>query len=114
MSIDGREKFSRLIREARGNRTKVEFARLLGVSHTTVGSWENGDRFPEREKLVTLCHVLGYSLEEMQEIIDGKSRDSVLVSLQKVKSEIESLPVVDQIEVYKFLSDRVVAMAGGR
>jgi transcriptional regulator with XRE-family HTH domain len=115
--MNDKERFARLIKEARGSRTKVEFARLVGVSHTTIGSWEAGERLPDRENLVMLAPVLGYSLEELQTMITGKPLSQKKVSplrLDKVKKEIDSLPTNDQLEVFKFLSDRVVQMVGSK
>lgn len=89
----------------------------MGVSHTTIGSWEAGERLPDRENLVMLAPVLGYSLEELQTMITGKPLSQKKVSplrLDKVKKEIDSLPTNDQLEVFKFLSDRVVQMVGSK
>ena len=116
-SMTDKERFAELIKEARGARTKVEFARLLGVSHTTIGSWEAGERLPDRDNLVMLAPVLGYSLEELQGMITGKPFKQKQVSplrLDKVKREIDYLPTNDQLEVFRFLSDRVVQMAGSK
>lgn len=110
------DRFAKLIKEARGSRTKVEFARLVGVSHTTIGGWELG-RLPDRDNLVTLDPILGYSLGELQEIITGKpfrQKKVLPLRLDKVKREIDSMPTNDQLEVFRFLSDRVVQMAGSK
>ncbi len=112
-----KERFAKLIKDARGSRTKVEFSRLVGVSHTTIGSWEASERLPDRDNLVMLAPVLGYSLEELQTIITGKSVNQnhpSPLSVDKVKREIDSLPNNDVLEVFRFLSDRVVAIAGGK
>jgi len=112
-----KERFAKLIKEARGLRTKVEFARLVGVSHTTIGSWEACERLPDRDNLVMLAPVLGYSLEELQGMITGKpfkQKQASPLRLDKVKREIDLLPTNDQLEVFRFLSDRVVQMAGSK
>ncbi|NHM27964.1 helix-turn-helix transcriptional regulator [Desulfofundulus sp. TPOSR] len=57
--------FSERLKEARKkkNLLQKELATLLGVSRTTVTSWENGTRVPEFETLRRIADVLEVSVD---------------------------------------------------
>lgn len=45
--------------------TQEDVATILGVSRQTVGKWESGKATPELDKLISLCDLLGCSLDEL-------------------------------------------------
>ena len=45
--------------------SQEELAELLNVSRQAVGKWEQGNAYPEVEKLLTLCAVLNTSLDAL-------------------------------------------------
>ena len=51
------------IREIRGERNQSEFAQLLGVDRTTLGSWENDRHEPSLEILIHIAHIGKVSLD---------------------------------------------------
>lgn len=57
------------LREAAGMR-QVQLAKLLGVSQSTVCSWECGRKFPSTENLMKLADIFCVSTDEVL----GRSR----------------------------------------
>ena len=57
------------LKEARrcAHLSQEELAELLDVSRQAVGKWEQGNAYPEVEKLLTLCAVLNTSLDALME-----------------------------------------------
>ena len=45
--------------------TQVQLAEVLGVSQSTIASWENGKRRPDLEFLPTIAHFYGVSVSEL-------------------------------------------------
>lgn len=54
--------------------TQEGLAELLGVSRQAVSKWENGDGYPETEKLLRLSRELSVSLDELSAITRPKRR----------------------------------------
>lgn len=51
------------IRQARGDMSLREFAKLLNVSHEVVRKWENGDSEPTASQLARMATVTARPLE---------------------------------------------------
>ena len=43
--------------------TQKESASKLGVSNKTLGSWENGDSFPNAQQIEKICELYGVSYD---------------------------------------------------
>jgi len=69
--MDLRDNISRRRRAA--GLTQEDVASRLGVSRQTVGKWESGRATPELEKLITLCDLLGCSLDELVRRAESES-----------------------------------------
>ena len=50
--------FAKMLRNARGNRTRKTFAKKLGVSVSTYTKWERGERRPLKEAPLTEGEIL--------------------------------------------------------
>ena len=53
-----------LLRKKKGL-TQVQFAKLFGVSASTVAMWETGQRKPDYHTIVRLCEFFGADFEEL-------------------------------------------------
>ena len=47
------------------NLTQVQFAKLFGVSASTVAMWETGRRKPDRHTIIRLCSFFGVTFEQL-------------------------------------------------
>lgn len=70
-----RSRFSKTVRRLRqsANLSQTELADQIGVSQKTVSKWENGEVAPRLDRLSPLASVLGVSVSDMLETIDGLS-----------------------------------------
>ena len=71
--------FADRLKEARRDcgLSQEELAEHLDVSRQAVGKWEQGQAYPEVEKLLTLCAVLNTSLDElMADALPGGCRSA--------------------------------------
>lgn len=57
------DRLSRLRRE--NNLTQEQLASLLGVSRQSVSKWESDAAYPETDKLIRLCELLGCTLDAL-------------------------------------------------
>lgn len=79
-----------MIRQER-NENQQEFAQFLGLSRATIGFYENGDRLPDAETLVTIaqrCAVTSdwlIGLSEMESIEDEKVNNALGLSQSSIK-----------------------------
>jgi transcriptional regulator with XRE-family HTH domain len=110
MNIEARQRLAALVNKARGGMTKSAFAQYLGVSHTAVGSWEQGAFMPEVRALAKICQILGCSVEEFLAEVDGKplkAKPDVTSMIGQIRRlSIKQLAVVD-----KAVSERLVEIA---
>ncbi|MBR5534877.1 MAG: helix-turn-helix transcriptional regulator [Ruminiclostridium sp.] len=94
-------RFAENLRELRRERNLSQegVAELLGVSRQAVSKWEQGEGYPEVEKLLVLARELGISLDnlmgmevtgksagEMRSILINSPYENVMVSCCKVSS----------------------------
>jgi len=116
MKLEARERLAALVKKARGDMSKSAFGEMLGVSHTAVGSWEQGSCMPDVRIVMKISARLGLTVEEFISAVDGRSfqGEKKGFSYVRVVNEIDSMPTNDQLEVFRFLSDRVVQMAGSK
>jgi transcriptional regulator with XRE-family HTH domain len=111
MDIQSKERLSVLVKEARGNMTKSAFAEMLGVSHTAVGSWEQGSFMPDVKSLVKISSILGLSVEELLIRIEGKHISSKSFDLNRMINQINSMPQKQVALLGRAVSDRLYAIA---
>ncbi|MGL5330589.1 MAG: helix-turn-helix domain-containing protein [Peptostreptococcaceae bacterium] len=63
----------RMYREL-NNLKQLELAEKLHVTNPTVCNWENGNRFPDEDSLVSICKVLNVSMNQLMGM-DEQSND---------------------------------------
>lgn len=91
MSLEGREKLSKLIKTlVARHKSRRSFARNLGVSPSAVINWEEMVSVPDTENLVKIANQSGYTLSELQEMIDGKASQNP-TTVERVIYEIQQL-----------------------
>lgn len=74
MNAATQERIARQVREERRRRrlTLKELAAMAGVSTNTIGNMERGTSFPQRSHLVTICGLLGISLDDGDPMSDDE------------------------------------------
>jgi len=113
MNLEARERLASLVKQARGNLSKSAFADLLGVSHTSVSSWEKGTYMPDVKSLLKISERLGMTVEEFVDAVEGKPKGR---SIDEMADKIRSMPLKQLAIIGKVVSDRFVALAesGGK
>ena len=79
--------FADRLKEYRKDRglSQEDLADRLGVSRQAIGKWEQGQSYPEVEKLLSLCHVLNVSLDTlMADELPDTCRPSVSVPAESI------------------------------
>ena len=108
MNLEARERLAFLVKQARGNLSKSSFAEMLGVSHTSVASWEKGTYMPDVKSLLKISERLGMTVEEFVLAVDGKAKPK---KIDEMVDKIKSLPLKQLAVVERAVSDRLVAIA---
>ena len=78
-----------LIKELRGDLTKGQFARKIGVDPSTVSVWESGRSYPESESMSKIAHFKGWSLGQLEVYLrkgELPTEDPVEQMLRKIKT----------------------------
>ena len=92
MNLEGREKLAKLLETlVEKHKSRRALARNLGISHTTIIGWENMTSFPDMDNLIKIAREAGYSLHELQEMLEGKKDRSPKTSVDRVIYEIQQL-----------------------
>ncbi len=58
-------RLGRILKEARGGQSRVQFARHLGLSYTFVRAMEHGSRYPSDKVLLDIAERLGIESGKM-------------------------------------------------
>ncbi len=91
MTLEGREKLAEIIGNLVGKYRSVRaFAKKLNVSHTTVMGWQRMTSVPDTENLKKIAWEAGFTLSELQELIDGRV-DLHKTTVDRVIYEVQQL-----------------------
>ena len=112
MTIEGRQRFAdlinRLVNEVGSRRA---FARNIGVTSSAVSGWQECKSIPDLENLTSIASYSGYSIQELQNMLLGKTLPNQVSEITQIKNKIQTMKVDDLTQVYRLVSDRLVAIA---
>lgn len=94
--------------------TQEGLAELLGVSRQAVSKWENGDGYPETEKLLRLSRELSVSLDELLGNQAGEPAAENVTPDNAVPAQKIAIMKADQSETVQCLGVRVDRYLGGK
>ena len=80
-----------LLTELRAGRSFREFADLIGTTHTNVRQWEQGKGEPRLRVLTKIAALKGWTLDELQSYLEGKSLSKSSSSIQQLIIEVRGL-----------------------
>lgn len=90
--------------EARADLSQREFALVLGVSQSTVQSWENGKNLPNLENLEKLARMRGMLVEDFVAFLYGRTRG---LTSKDILDRVEVMPSKDFAQVLRVMADRL-------
>lgn len=73
LSVEAKERLSELVSELRAGRSLRDYAKVLGVSASTVRAWEKGEAEPLLYQMEILADQRGWSFPYFYYYIKGKS-----------------------------------------
>ena len=112
MSIEGRQQFADLInRLVHDTGSRRSFARKIGVTSSAVSGWQECKSIPDLENLTAIATYSGYSTQELQNMLVGKVVRSQAGEITQIKNKIQTMKIGDLTDVYRLVSDRLVAIA---
>lgn len=103
MQLEVRKKFAQVVRELRGSQGYREFARKIGISHPTVGAWENLKGIPDTESLRKIASLRGETLEEFEAFLGGNCKPD---QIQRVIQQIQIMSDIELAIVLKAIAKR--------
>ena len=72
------------------NYTQEQLAELLGVSNKTISKWENGESYPEMDKILKLCNIFHCKINDLVH--------SNLTDINSLDEEIKMSVVIEKLE----------------
>jgi len=86
-----------LLQELRGDLSQRQFAKDMGVTHSTVQSWEAKMSWPGTQNLKKLASLKGWSLDQIQSYLEGglievSAVDWVEIPVSRILLAVRSLP----------------------
>ncbi len=110
MDTQARQKLIEVIKLARGSMSLRAFGKELGVSATSVLSWEKGEKVPDTANLASIAARAGYTFEELFSHLEGK-RIPEASELSVVLKQVSNMPLSQAAIVGKAIMDRLAAAA---
>ncbi|MBD2386042.1 XRE family transcriptional regulator [Cylindrospermum sp. FACHB-282] len=71
--LEQRKRFAEVVRDLRAGRKYRAFAKLVGVSHSTIVDWENCNVSVSDANLEKIAFLRGQTLQELKDYVDGKN-----------------------------------------
>ncbi len=95
-----------LLQELRGDLSQRQFAKELGITHSTIQSWEAKLSWPGTLNLVKLASLKGWSFDQLQAYLEGEQDMEVIVErvelpISRILLAVRSLPFDAAAQVAK-------------
>jgi transcriptional regulator with XRE-family HTH domain len=110
MNTETKKRLYQLVRKARGENSQRAFAISLGVSSTAVQHWENGTSMPEAKHLSQIAAIVGYSLAQVMDYLNGSPLPELDIT-SEVVSYVNKMSFKQLTVVTRAVSDRLYAIA---
>jgi transcriptional regulator with XRE-family HTH domain len=107
---ESRKKLIEIIKQARGSMSQRAFGKLLGVSATSVHTWEKGVKVPDTENLAQIASRAGYTMEELVYCLDGK-RIPEASDLSLILRQINNMPLSHVAQIVQAAANRLASAA---
>ncbi len=114
MDSNAKRRFAELIRSLRGNLTQKEFAHILGVTYGAIQAWENEEvNNPSSANLAKIANYAGLTIEDLMANVNGCGDSEINNSVNPlyVIGQLKDMSVKDLAQLYRAVSDRLVAIA---
>jgi transcriptional regulator with XRE-family HTH domain len=109
MVIESKEKFANIVKQLVVKaKSRRAFAREFGVSASAVIHWEQGV-IPDTDNLIKIASMAGYTFEEFQEMLYGKSLSKPR-SVDEIIRQIRNLAPKDLALVIKASADELAGI----
>lgn len=96
MNLEARQKLAEIINnliEKHGSARNL--AKKIGVSHSTISGWQKMTSIPDPENLKGIAKESGFTVYELQEILDSPKTSAIAPSVDRVIYEIQQLSSKD-------------------
>ncbi|MDJ0736829.1 MAG: helix-turn-helix transcriptional regulator [Nostocaceae cyanobacterium] len=110
MDLEARKKLGEIVKTARDSMSQRGFAKLLGVSYTTVQLWEKGESIPDVVNMANIADRAGYTMEELLNYLGVKPL-SESSDLQQIVKHIKSMPLNEVAIIGRVVMDRLATAA---
>lgn len=96
--------------------SQEDLAQRVGVPQQTIAFWEQSDKPPRSDVLVSLAHALGVSVESIlsEEAVSRRSNGGPKGKLKRIFEETATLPRRQQEKIAEFVSAYVNQYRQGR
>ncbi len=108
MDLEARKKLGEVVKTARDSMSQRAFAKLLGVSYTTVQLWEKGESIPDVLNLANIADRAGYTIEELLNYL-GIKPQSNSSDLNEIVKQIKVMPLSDVAVIGRVVMDRLAS-----
>lgn len=107
MDLEAKKKLADVIKTARGDSmSQRTFAKLLGVSYTTVQLWEKGESIPDIANLANIADRAGYTIEELLNYIGVKPQPNPS-DVNQILKQIRVMPLSEVAQVVQAIASRL-------
>lgn len=86
---DKTKRLTALVKELRGDLSKGQFAKKIGVDPSTVSLWESGKAYPDLGNLNKLARLTAWNIEQLEHyLLEGElpTEDPLEQMLRKIKT----------------------------
>lgn len=112
------ERLALLLQELRRDSSQRQLAKQLGITHSTIQSWESGAVWPGTKNFQKLAELKGWSYDRLYAFLEGDSVETVGVNgkteltISEILSAVQSLSFEGAAKVVLVATERMLATRG--
>ena len=103
-----RERLKDILLGMQGGMPQRKFAKVLGVSHSSLASWIRGESFPSHDSLIKIAGVAKISLDELLNRLKGEVEVKPIRRAEDLLPQVNILTQKERLRLLKLIAEQIV------
>jgi len=102
-----RERLRDVLSEMQGSLPQRQFAKVLGVSHSSLASWLRGESFPSHDSLTKIASLAQISMDDLLSKLKGEVEVRRIHRAEDLLPQINVLSQKERIRLLKLIAEQI-------
>lgn len=97
-----------ILQEMQGTMPQRQFAKVLGVSHSSLASWMREESFPSHDSLIKIASLAQISLDELLNKLRGEVEVRRIHRAEDLLPQVNILSPTERLRLLKLIAEQIV------